>query len=514
MSRRSNITVTRRTAVVGAAATTLGLTLSDWLSAQPDPPGSRPKRSEVSTQDGKKMLELYKKAVGEMRDEKKYPRYHPFSWTFQANIHDYPGDENMGQIFDLNQAKNNEERAAIASYRNLALGSSGTTRIWKTCSHFGYPPHFLTWHRMYLYFFERIVENIVGQPFAMPYWAYLPDGSGHRKLPAAFLSKTEAGQRSPLYFEARNEEFQTSGLGFGTAAEVDAGPAFRTSQLLPKGDPRTGFSSYLEGTPHGNVHVAVGTAEGMGSTRKAGRDPIFWMHHANIDRLWESWRRADFQGNSPRDSVSNSDQEWAKMWNAHEKFAFASIKGDRVEMTVAKALRASNELGTQYDRLEDLPAVMAFAEETEQRASTTLSKPASTQSPQITKKGAPVHVTMAPAVEPPVALGFASKPSTRYDLVIEVEAQGEPAAAYDVFIKVPKQAGSVEKVERLIKTFNLFGVGSHDGNHVSATWKADITDLVRQKVVNPRVPGDVIFRARYADPGVPVQIKSVRIDAR
>jgi tyrosinase len=303
MSGRFNIAVSRRTVVAGAAASTVVLTLSEWLHAQPS---SRPKRSEVGTPDGKKMVQLYKKAVSEMQNEKRYPRYHPFSWTFQANIHDYPANENIEKVFDLKQAKNDQERAAVAQYRIWALGNAGTTRVWRTCSHFGYLPHFLTWHRMYLYYFERIVEKIVGEPFAIPYWAYLPDGSGRRKLPTAFLSETE-GQKNPLYFGARNDEFKASGTGFETDEEVDAGPALRTSQLLPKSNPqllrpdmRTGFISYLEGTPHGSVHVAVGTADGMGAFPKAARDPIFWLHHANIDRLWESWRRADSQGNSSR----------------------------------------------------------------------------------------------------------------------------------------------------------------------------------------------------------------------
>ena len=44
----------------------------------------------------------------------------------------------------------------------------------------------------------------------------------------------------------------------------------------------------LEMLPHNFVHGDIGGM--MGSTRTAGRDPIFWLHHANIDRLWEVWR--------------------------------------------------------------------------------------------------------------------------------------------------------------------------------------------------------------------------------
>jgi tyrosinase len=27
----------------------------------------------------------------------------------------------------------------------------------------------------------------------------------------------------------------------------------------------------------------------MSGFNTAARDPIFWLHHANIDRLWEAW---------------------------------------------------------------------------------------------------------------------------------------------------------------------------------------------------------------------------------
>jgi tyrosinase len=42
----------------------------------------------------------------------------------------------------------------------------------------------------------------------------------------------------------------------------------------------------LEGTPHGNTHVFIG---GDMSDMVSPRDPIFFLHHCNIDRLWAQW---------------------------------------------------------------------------------------------------------------------------------------------------------------------------------------------------------------------------------
>ena len=51
--------------------------------------------------------------------------------------------------------------------------------------------------------------------------------------------------------------------------------------------PYTTFTSVLEGF-HNEVHGWVGGA--MGSILVSPADPLFWMHHAQIDRLWSMWQ--------------------------------------------------------------------------------------------------------------------------------------------------------------------------------------------------------------------------------
>ena len=45
-------------------------------------------------------------------------------------------------------------------------------------------------------------------------------------------------------------------------------------------------------TPHGNVHIAVGGDDGTGTMAGAASpaDPIFWLPHANVDRVWAQWQ--------------------------------------------------------------------------------------------------------------------------------------------------------------------------------------------------------------------------------
>ena len=49
----------------------------------------------------------------------------------------------------------------------------------------------------------------------------------------------------------------------------------------------------LEAGPHNNIHNAVGGGPGFMSELLAPVDPIFWLHHANVDRLWDLWARRE-----------------------------------------------------------------------------------------------------------------------------------------------------------------------------------------------------------------------------
>ncbi|GFQ07253.1 polyphenol oxidase chloroplastic [Phtheirospermum japonicum] len=62
-----------------------------------------------------------------------------------------------------------------------------------------------------------------------------------------------------------------------------------------RGDEPNPGSGSIENIPHGPVHVWTGDStqpnlENMGNFYSAGRDPIFYGHHSNIDRLWSVWK--------------------------------------------------------------------------------------------------------------------------------------------------------------------------------------------------------------------------------
>jgi len=68
------------------------------------------------------------------------------------------------------------------------------------------------------------------------------------------------------------------------------------------------FSSSINGV-HGSVHVWVGGLMADPATSPA--DPIFWMHHCNLDRLWWQWHLSHPSINPPLSGMSAVMDPWS-----------------------------------------------------------------------------------------------------------------------------------------------------------------------------------------------------------
>jgi tyrosinase len=97
--------------------------------------------------------------------------------------------------------------------------------------------------------------------------------------------------------------------------------------------------SALDQNPHFFTHFALGGDMAEFST--VGGDPMFYLHHANIDRLWESWNRL---GNTNPTDPKYLDR----------KFAYGDRSGKRVDLPVSSSDRTA-QLGYQYDSYEKPP---------------------------------------------------------------------------------------------------------------------------------------------------------------
>jgi tyrosinase len=206
--------------------------------------------------------------------------------------------------------------------------------FWDECQHGSW--YFLPWHRGYLIALETVIrdaiKNIPGAPsdWALPYWNYF--NTNQNALPPAFASADwpDGQGDNPLFEKHRygpfgdgkvfvptnmpdvvnlNELGDDEFTGAADGGSVGFGGVETTPPFSHAGDTHGG----LESQPHDQVHGLVGGRSTQTRVRglmsdpdTAGLDPIFYLHHANIDRLWEVWR------NNPTTHVDPPDANWLK----------------------------------------------------------------------------------------------------------------------------------------------------------------------------------------------------------
>jgi peroxiredoxin len=100
-----------------------------------------------------------------------------------------------------------------------------------------------------------------------------------------------------------------------------------------------GFCPRFDQNPHFFTHFSLGGDMAEFST--VGADPLFYLHHCNMDRLWESWNRL---GNS-----NPTDPKYLS-----RKFTYPDRNGKRLDLPVSSADRIA-QLGYEYDSYEKAP---------------------------------------------------------------------------------------------------------------------------------------------------------------
>lgn len=171
-------------------------------------------------------------------------------------------------------------------------------------------PSFLPWHRRFLLQFEQALQA-VDPAVALPYWDWTVARTPRASLWAPdFLGGTgrardgqvmdgpfaRTGNRWTISVRVDGRDYLRRALGAGgrglpTRAEVDAVLAMETYDMPPWNSASDGFRNHLEGwrgaNLHNRVHVWVG---GHMATGASPNDPVFWLHHAFIDKLWADWQ--------------------------------------------------------------------------------------------------------------------------------------------------------------------------------------------------------------------------------
>jgi len=240
-------------ATLATGAGLAGPLLAACTKEQQEKINNRPVRREITTAAAAKDIASYQTAITKM---KALPQSDPRNWTRQAQIHD--------------------QRCRHASWL------------------------FFPWHRAYLFYFEKICQELSGDPtFALPYWNWTLNA----QIPSVFWDTNSALFHSPRGASASSTAspaFVGAGTVNGILDETNfllfGGPATVLNDTAQQG-PGYGL---IEQTPHNYVHGFVGGTMG---TFMSPLDPIFWTHHNRVDELWVQW-------NIVRDNPNTSDGNW------------------------------------------------------------------------------------------------------------------------------------------------------------------------------------------------------------
>ncbi|WJX92155.1 catechol oxidase [Trifolium repens] len=176
---------------------------------------------------------------------------------------------------------------------------------------------FFPFHRWYLYFYERILGSLINDPtFAIPFWNW--DAPAGMQIPSIFTNpnsslydpKRDSRHQPPTIINLNYDKTKDDPATNPTADEqIKINLTLMHRQMISNSKTNRQFlgSPYragdipfkgagsIEGIPHTPVHIWTGdpkecSREDMGHFYAAGRDPIFYAHHANVDRMWYLWK--------------------------------------------------------------------------------------------------------------------------------------------------------------------------------------------------------------------------------
>ena len=390
---------------------------------------------------------------------------------------------------------------------------------------------FPVWHRGYLGYFELTCRELSGDPdFALPFW----DWTAMPRIPAQFFQGV-LNPSNPAYISSYNDFFaqlsnpmsalwssftsaqiqQLSQRGYNsindvwTAVQGDpmffpspqtraltaASPGLDTptkravalstitkalapkdfigfgSDKAPQHSQSAGFG-ILEGQPHNNVHNCI---SGLMEDMLSPVDPIFFLHHGNIDRLWDVWTRKQQKLNLPIVPTGSDLQAWTS-----EPFLFFhDEKGNAIPQATAGDFAAIGKFNYAYEKgsgesvvakavpQPNAPAAQSFSGGITSHALAlgspslgTVPVPAAVLSAATVAAGGPTVFARVTIENPPAVHGF------RFNVYVN-----PPENTSALNAESPSYAGTIE----------FFGAHHHD---VPVTFTVPLSDTLKALAAN------------------------------
>ena len=378
------------------------------------------------------------------------PPSDPKSWFFQAAVH------------GVTQAAVDEALAADPEVANV-----DQARFWNQCPHFGQASaNFLPWHRAYLHYFERILRDAAGnRDLALPYWNYLEPSQ--RTFPRPFSDEflADGVTLNPLFHPSRDLGFALGVFQLTDPVVSVAAPFTETRFFGPTeeegfaggiGDSDAGTQGLIERGVHNLVHFAVGgrvddAVGAMGRVPTAAFDPIFWVHHATIDKLWVEW-------------MCGAGREWGSLpddaWFDETPWAFYDETGT-VQTPSRRSMLDHAALGYAYDT--DDPACMPLALPATSPVASASAEPADAEASEIARIETSAEIGTEPLAVQLEGVDLAPSPAAANEGELVVEVSGiriveAPLQGYDVYLLDDAEAPADRGSPGYLGTLALFGL--------------------------------------------------------
>jgi tyrosinase len=204
---------------------------------------------------------------------------------------------------DANSLSTFERDRFLAALATLNGSGGGPYRDFRDM-HVGGPPDveahggpgFLPWHRMYLLDFERELQGIDAE-VTLPYWRF--DQAAPNLFHRSFIglpnasSQVEFAPDNPLLgWVADGPAGVQRGRGVGPQTTPAVAGELQTLANGGAGQ-NANFADFraMQFDPHGAAHMSH-ISGWITNPATAPRDPLFFLLHCNVDRLWAKWQWA------------------------------------------------------------------------------------------------------------------------------------------------------------------------------------------------------------------------------
>ncbi|HEX2832608.1 MAG TPA: tyrosinase family protein [Thermoanaerobaculia bacterium] len=413
------------------------------------------------------------------------------SWEYWGAMHGYFGP---GSVFGTVEQ-------AIAQYNSsggdplllpLYNGIKDTAppdaiaqQVWGQCQHG--TPWFFAWHRLYLYYFEQVLQKAANDPnLRLPYWDYTDPAN--LAMPAPYSTPTYFDGQGHIEANALNEPRRTPGwnppggnLLDATSTNINDALKDKTFFDTPTG---TGYQSDIEGNVHGYVHCTVVPCPGpdMGAVGYSANDPIFWAHHANIDRMWDCWT-----------SLGNKNPTDASYLN--KTFSFVDADGNLVTNAVADLFNGKIKFTYVYQQasncarpvttLEAVPAPSAnLSPSALEAARTKLAEPAVLAAvknhvinAEVTRRKLTLAGGQLESVRSVAVRGNDALPVETELVLRNIQFDSHPGSQFNVILE--RRDDATKRVR--VGTLSFFvSTNPHEGHSGAINRTFDVTDELRQ----------------------------------